>query len=97
MTGVCGAGECGATENVHPYAEGPRCDEHAPWTRAGQPHPSSARYCLAVCYCGECGTPQPPQTPIRDTVLDLDRIRSGKRRATPQAYRAARDHPRDRR
>ena len=96
MTGICGAGPCGATDNVHLYAEGYRCDGHAPWARAGQPHPSSARYCLAVCYCGECGTPQPPPAPIRDTVLDFDAVRSGKRRSTPEEYQAARDQPRDR-
>lgn len=95
-----GACWCGAEgDAVHPYAEGLRCDEHSPWARAGQPPPGKDRYCMAdgVCYCGECGTPPAPLAPVRDTVLDRERIRKGQRRASPEAYREARDHPRDRR
>jgi hypothetical protein len=84
---------CGAGASLYPC--GYRCDTHAPWALAGLPDPSSKRYCLAICYCKQCGT-RAPVAPIRDTVMGLDAVRSGKRRATPAAYRQARDTPRNR-
>jgi hypothetical protein len=87
---------CGA-DGAHLYPCGLRCDTHAPWALAGLPDPSSRRYCMAVCYCGQGCAPPAPAAPIRDTVVDLDKVRSGKRRASPAAYRAARDTPRRRR
>jgi hypothetical protein len=85
----CSFGTCGALD-THPYAEGPRCDPHAPWARAGQPHPSTARYCLAICYCGACpGRGVQPLAPITDNVIDFRHKASGKRRSSPAAYREA--------
>ena len=69
----CTFGTCGALD-THPYAEGPRCDPHAPWARAGQPHPSTARYCLAICYCGGC-------MHRRATVTDIRTAPTSRRRA----------------
>ena len=90
----CTFGTCGALD-THPYAEGLRCDPHAPWARAGQPHPSSGRYCLAICYCGTCPNRRSqPLAPITPNVIDLNAIKSGKRRSSPAAYREAQAHTR---
>lgn len=97
MAEPCTFGTCG--QRARPYAEGPRCDRHAPWARAGRPDPGSGRYCLAICYCkGQCRGQRPaPLAPITATVLDLDAIRTGKRRArSEQEYRAAQAQPRRR-
>ena len=79
----CTFGTCGALD-THPYAEGPRCDPHAPWARAGQPHPSTARYCLAICYCGTYRTAawssRSPITPERDQP---ERDQSGRTPSSP--------------
>ena len=79
MGSDCTFGTCGAG-GARPYAEGPRCDAHAPWARAGNPDPSSARYCLAVCYCGQCATGRGvPLAPVIPTIKDARDIASGKR------------------
>jgi hypothetical protein len=86
----CTFGACGRTD-THPYAEGWRCDPHSPWARAGNPDPSSARYCLAICYCGTCPHRRSRVlAPITQTVIDIEAIRTGKRRASPGQYRDAR-------
>ena len=91
----CTFGECGRGD-THPYAEGPRCPAHTPAARAGRPDPDTARYCLAICYCGGCPARPRLLTPIRDTVTDLDAVRSGKRRASEAALRNARAQTRRR-
>ena len=90
MGSDCTFGTCGAG-GARPYAEGPRCDAHAPWARAGNPDPSSARYCLAVCYCGQCPAGRSvPLAPVRATVIDDRAVASGKRRERSlEEYRAA--------
>lgn len=89
LTGPCTYGNppCGQ-EDAHPYAEGPRCDDHTPAARAGQPEPGSARYCVRDCRCSLHGD-LAPLPPIRATVIDARVIASGKRRASLAEYRDA--------
>jgi len=84
-----GWGKCGRTD-THPYVEGARCPDHTPAKLAGLPEPDSKRYCMAICYCGSCPhRRKQPLAPIRETVIDLNAVRSGKRRSSPAAYRQA--------
>ncbi|MEU0332202.1 hypothetical protein [Streptomyces sp. NPDC006193] len=67
---------------ARPYPCGWRCDRHAPWAAAGQPEPQPGPGIPA----GAWTTP----SPINDSrVHDARAVASGKRRANPQAYRAA--------
>jgi hypothetical protein len=87
-----GFGGCDRTD-TRPYAAGGRwfCPDHTPAKLAGQPEPDAARYCLAVCYCGTCPhRGKQPLAPITPNAIDLNAIKSGKRRSTPAAYREAR-------
>lgn len=62
------------------YPCGTRCDRHAPWALAGKPEPPPR-----PAYA-------PPATPTPNAasaLIDNRAIASGKRRSTPQAYRAA--------
>jgi hypothetical protein len=84
----CTFGSCG-NPDTHPYAEGPRCDPHSPWARAGNPHPSSRRYCLAICYCGQCPHRRAaPSTPAADTIVDIRLVAKGSRRGDWRQARA---------
>ena len=85
-----GFGKCDRTDNVHPYVQGLRCPDHTPSKLAGLPEPDSARYCLAICYCGTCPHRRArPLAPITDNVVDFRAVASGKRRSSPAAYREA--------
>ncbi|MFJ4926889.1 hypothetical protein [Streptomyces sp. NPDC088736] len=64
------------------YPCGWRCSNHAPWALAGQPEPQPGPGMPA----GAWTTP----SPINDSrVHDARAVASGKRRSTPQTYRAA--------
>jgi hypothetical protein len=64
------------------YANGWRCDAHSPWAAKGLPKPQPGPGLPA----GAWTTP----SPLSDSrVHDARAIASGKRRSTPQAYRAA--------
>lgn len=88
----CTYRSCGRLD-TRPYQCGGRwrCPDHTPSALAGQPEPDSARYCLAICYCGQCPhSGRAPAAPIRDTVVDFRHIASGKRREPdPGRYREA--------
>jgi hypothetical protein len=89
-----GWGKCDRTD-THPYAAGPRCPDHTPAKLAGLPEPDSKRYCLAICYCGQCPHRRArPLAPITDNVVDFRAVASGKRRSSPAAYREAQTHTR---
>lgn len=67
---------------ARPYACGWRCNRHAPWAVAGQEEPKPRTTPLP----GAWTTP----SPISDSrVHDARAIASGKRRASPEAFRAA--------
>lgn len=86
-----GFGQCDRTD-TRPYMTGPRCPDHAPWLLAGHADPASRRYCVAICYCGECLNRRPgtaPTSPVRPTVVDFRAIASGKRRSQLGEYREA--------
>ncbi|HZF92032.1 hypothetical protein [Streptomyces sp.] len=73
---------CGATRDVRPYLTGPCCPAHTPRALQGldeiKPGPGLP--------AGAWTTP----SPLSDSrVHDARAIASGKRRSTPQAYRAA--------
>lgn len=73
---------CHATEGVRAFLTGPRCPEHTPSALAGRPEPQPGPGALP----GAWTTP----SPISDSrVHDARAIASGKRRSSPQAYRAA--------
>jgi hypothetical protein len=81
---------CGPAE-TRPYACGPRCRAHTPAALAGRPEPGTRRYCApARCYCGSCPswTPDASYFP-GDTVVDIEAVRSGKRRSSLTQYRNA--------
>jgi hypothetical protein len=85
----CGYGRCGR-DDTRLYPCGRRCASHTPAALAGKPEPDTGRYCPpAICYCGGCGIRSRPPDPAADTVVDLDAIKSGKRRSTPEAFRDA--------
>ncbi|MFE2311623.1 hypothetical protein ACFXC8_00230 [Streptomyces sp. NPDC059441] len=64
------------------YANGWKCDAHSPWAMAGRPEPQPGPGLPA----GAWTTP----SPINDSrVHDARAVASGKRRSTPQTYRAA--------
>jgi hypothetical protein len=83
-----GFGKCDRTD-TRPYLVGNRCPDHAPWALAGQPEPDSARYCLAICYCGQCPDRSRVVAPITANVIDFRAAASGKRRVGPGEYRHA--------
>jgi hypothetical protein len=87
---------CGSGQDVHPYAEGDRCDVHAPWARRGHPHPSQGRYCLNRCYCGRCPNYARPLEPVTANVIDFRAAASGKRRVGHAEYRQAQAQTRPR-
>ena len=64
MGAECTFGTCG--QPARPYIVGPRCPAHTPAALAGQPEPDSARYCLAICYCGQCSTRPVPLAEYRE-------------------------------
>lgn len=69
------------------YARGWCCEECAPG-----PEPAG-RYCLAICYCGQCdGRSRAPLAPIVPNVIDYRAVASGKRRARLREYREAQAH-----
>ena len=75
---------CGSTAGVRLYAGGYRCRTCAPWALAGLPEPGQGRYCMAICYCGgsSCqGRRDAPLAPVTATVIDINAVASGKRRA----------------
>ena len=86
---------CGATDDVHLYPRGWRCPDHTPARLAGQPEPDTARYCAPNrCYCGACPSWTTRPVYVDDAqrlAVDAEAIRTGKRRSSPAAYRAARD------
>jgi hypothetical protein len=68
--------------NARFYPCGWRCDQHSPWALAGRPEPQPGPGWPATAWT----TP----SPINDSrVHDQRAIASGKRRSTPEAYRAA--------
>ena len=85
---------CGTTTGVRLYPGGYRCPRHTPHAAAGLPEPDVARYCAPLrCYCRQCPswTPAPAYTDdLGWAAVDARAIASGKRRATPQAVKAAR-------
>lgn len=88
-----GFGGCQRTD-TRPYQCGGRwrCPDHTPARLAGQPEPDVARYCLAICYCEDPGCAadkQRPVAPITTNAIDLNAIKSGKRRSSPAVYREA--------
>jgi hypothetical protein len=85
-----GFGKCDRTD-TRPYQTGGRwlCPDHTPSALAGQPEPDAGRYCLAICYCGTCPGRRRTVAPITQNVVDLEAIRTGKRRASPAEYRNA--------
>jgi hypothetical protein len=91
VTGERCPGRCGSTD-VHLYACGWRCSAHTPARLAGLPEPDAARYCAPLrCYCGQCPAWTKRATYADGaTVIDHRAIASGKRRASPAAYRNAR-------
>lgn len=87
---------CDATRGEHTgelrfYITGWKCDAHSPWAAKGLDKPQPGPGLPAAAWT----TP----SPISDSrVHDARAIASGKRRSTPQAYRAAQaavDHRRD--
>jgi hypothetical protein len=73
---------CRAAGDVRRYLTGPRCPAHTPAALAGQPEPTPGPGMPA----GAWTTP----SPINDSrVHDARAVASGKRRSTPQTYRAA--------
>lgn len=86
-------GSCGRLD-TRLYAEGHRCPAHSPAARRGHPEPDLKRYCAPFkCYCQDpaCPAIYGTPTPALETVLDTRAIASGKRRSSPQAYRAAQE------
>ena len=83
-------GSCGRTD-TRPYACGPRCPEHTPARRSGDPEPDVARYCAPRrCYCGQCASWTPDTTyQVGENIVDLRVKASGKRRSTLTEYRDA--------
>jgi hypothetical protein len=81
---------CGAAD-TRLYAEGPRCGAHTPSALVGRPEPGSRRYCApARCYCGGCPSWTPDTTyHVGETVLDINAVKSGKRRSSLTEYRNA--------
>lgn len=64
------------------YVTGWKCNAHSPWAEAGRPEPLPGPGMPA----GAWTTP----SPLNDSrVHDARSIASGKRRSSPQAYRAA--------
>jgi hypothetical protein len=64
------------------YISGWKCDAHAPWAVKGLPKPQPGPGLPAAAWT----TP----SPLSDSrVHDVRAVASGKRRSTPQAYRAA--------
>ena len=92
---VNGACYCGTTEGTRLYACGYRCPAHTPARLAGLPEPGEGRYCAPYrCYCGsrDCdssGSYARPLEPVTQTVININAIRSGKRRSTLTEYRDA--------
>ncbi|WP_435279119.1 hypothetical protein [Streptomyces sp. 1222.5] len=64
------------------YRTGWKCDHHAPWAAKGLPKPKPGPGLPATAWT----TP----SPLNDSrVHDAQAIASGKRRSSPEAYRAA--------
>jgi hypothetical protein len=84
-----GFGACDRTD-TRPYTDGWRCPDHTPAALAGRPEPDSKRYCLAICYCGQCPGRRRTVAPITANVVDFRAVASGKRREPSLArYREA--------
>ena len=85
----CTFGPCGQPD-TRPYPEGWRCPGHTPAARAGKPEPDTGRYCLAICYCGQCPHYRRVLAPITPNVVDFRAVADGKRRAKSDSeYRDA--------
>ena len=87
---VCGHGTgagriCGAREGTRLYTCGRRCDAHAPWALAGRGDPD-----LQGPYCTVRKYRVPTPDAATWSVVDARAIASGKRRASPAQYAAAR-------
>lgn len=80
---------CGATP-ARRYLPGMRCAAHTPAALAGQPE-ASGQYCPPkICWCGRCAWWTPASHhPIDSWTTDARAIASGKRRASPEMYAAA--------
>ncbi|CAL9665867.1 hypothetical protein SUDANB145_07157 (plasmid) [Streptomyces sp. enrichment culture] len=73
---------CRSADQVRPYLTGPRCPAHTPSALAERDEPQPGPGMPA----GAWTTP----SPLSDSRVHDDRaVASGKRRSTPQAYRAA--------
>lgn len=83
---------CGATENVRPYTNGPRCRDHTPARTAERKEPDAAAYCPPrICWCGTCPwAGDVAAAPPSRTAIDTRHELSGKRYTTPREYAAAR-------
>lgn len=89
--GVCGVPACATGTAVHPYASGPRCDEHAPWAVAGRARPvPPVDSTLAALRARRGIRPESFALPV-STVVDERAIASGKRHSTTATYQAVRD------
>lgn len=84
-----GVGECGE-QPIGGYGGGPRCAEHTPARLAGRPEtiPDPARTMDGIREARGLSV-NVPMTPPGDTVVDMRAKASGKRRSSPNDYRAA--------
>ena len=74
---------CRTADGVRAYLTGPRCPDHTPSVLAGRPEPEPGPGLPATAW----STP----SPLSDSrVADQRAIASGKRRASPHSYKAAR-------
>jgi len=85
-----GSGVCGAPSPAG-YITGLRCPDHTPARLAGRPEtvPDPARTLTGLRKAAGVD-PTAPMTPAGETVVDARAKASGKRRSSPQDYRAAR-------
>lgn len=80
--GPCDVPADGHNGDVRFYVNGWKCDTHSPWAMKALPKPQPGPGAPA----GAWTTP----SPINDSrVHDARAVASGKRRSTPQTYRAA--------
>lgn len=97
---VCGhwsAGDdrfCGSDVDVRRYLPGLRCPDHTPARLAGHaeasPNPDHTMEGLRRTWYAERGIEfVPSSTPVGDTLIDQRAVASGKRRSSPNNYRAA--------
>ncbi|WP_028472981.1 hypothetical protein [Nocardioides alkalitolerans] len=83
------AGYCG-TPTTHRYLPGWRCPQHTPAAFAGRPDVVPDPKLTIAGLRAAHGLPDVGFTPGGETLVDQRAKASGKRRSTPQAYRAAR-------